>query len=328
MSEVGNHQQDIVPKAFGAQDPPYNDASGQETPRLSKSHLASAKTVGNGTKIEVSAFRDCLLSRSYFLFRWSRDLESCVSALILEALNDVNSAIREMWPAFSLFDIKLKYLTLIDMQKQDSSMAQRTFEYRLENRLTQLLQYLGCDLHRICSIREDLMTIYNKRVSEIAERIGIQPLLNQICSIGKKVTKCNNIDNIYRGYFYFPVETKERNQVHAPLKIPIYIYGISQDSHLMDHGDVFEVTGQASEDRNDQLLRIVMEHMSCKANDGVYIRNIGYHGKSMTRDGILLVDIRAGGARPRAFYSTHELRYAVNSHTTLTRILAGDLDAL
>ncbi|TGO39517.1 hypothetical protein BHYA_0052g00160 [Botrytis hyacinthi] len=331
MSEVENPQQDIVPNAFGAQVPPHNDASGQDTHRLSKSHLFSTETIENDTKRDLaSAFRDCLLSRSYFLFRWNEDLERHVSTLILEALNDVHIAIGQLWPAFSISDIKLKYSSLIDTQIQDSSMAQRTFEYRLENRITQLLQYLGCDLHRICSIREDLMSIYNERVSEIADRIGIQPLLNQICSTGKKVVflcraRGNNIGNIYRGHFYFSVKTKERNQVHAPLKITIYIYGILQSSDAMDHGDVFEVTGQVSEDGNDRLLRMVMEHMSCKANDMVYIRNVGYRSKSMTPDGILLVDIRAGGARPRAFYSTHELRYVVDSHTTLARILAGEL---
>ncbi|KAF7910924.1 uncharacterized protein EAF01_002433 [Botrytis porri] len=334
MSEVENPQQDIVPNAFEAQAFPHNDVLGEDTPRLSESHLGSTEFIENGTESDsVSAFRDRLLSRSYFFFRWSRDLEHRVSILTLEALNDVHIAIGRLWPAFPISDIKLKYSTLTDMQKQDSSMAQRTFEYRFENRLTQLLQYLGCDLHRICSIREDLMSIYNKRVSEIADRIGIQPLLNQICSTGKKVVflcraRGNNIGNMYKGYFYFSVETKERNQVHAPLKIPIYIYGISETTDVMDHGDAFEVAGQVSEDTNDQLLPMVMEHLSCKANDMVYIRKLGYHSRCMTPDGILLVDIQAGGKKPRAFYSIHEMRYGVNSHTTLTRILAGDLDAL
>ncbi|TGO65183.1 hypothetical protein BOTNAR_0080g00160 [Botryotinia narcissicola] len=336
MSEVETPQQDIVPTAFGAQNFPHNDVPGQDTPRLSKSHLGSAETLGNGKKIDldlVSAFRDRLLPRSYFFFRGSRELEHCVSILNQEALNDVHIAIGRMWPAFSISDIELKYSMLINMEIKDSSMTQRTFEYRLENRLTQLLQSLGCDLHRIFSIREDLMSIYNKKVSEIADRIGIQPLLNQICSTGKKVViLCRaggkGIGNIYTGHFYFSVKTKERNQVHAPLKIAIYIYGFLQSSAAMDYGDVLEVTEQVSEDGNDQLLRIVMEHMSCEANDMVYIRNVGYHGNSMTPDGMLLVDIRAGGARPRAFYSTHELRYVVDSHTTLARILAGDLDVL
>ncbi|KAF7902531.1 hypothetical protein EAF00_002434 [Botryotinia globosa] len=315
MSEVETPQQDIVPNAFVAQDSPHNDVPDQDTPRLSKSHLGSAKTLGNGKRIDlISAFRDRLLPRSYFLIRCKEDLEREVSAVILEALDDVHTAIGRMWPAFSTSDIKLNYSTLIVSQKQDSSIAQRTFEYRLENRLTQLLQNLGCDLHRICNIREDLMSIYNKKVSEIAYRIGIQPLLNQICSTGKKaVLLCR---------------ARGKHIVHAPLKIAIYISGISQSSGVMDHGDVFEVTGQVSEDGNDQLLRVVMEHMSCKANDMVYIRNFGYHGNSMTPDGILPVDIRTGGARPRACYPTDELRYVVNSHKTLAHILAGDLDVL
>ncbi|TGO10259.1 hypothetical protein BTUL_0140g00260 [Botrytis tulipae] len=336
MSEVETSQQDIVPNAFGTQDSPHNDVPGQDTPRLSKSHLGSAKTLGNGKKIDldlVSAFRDRLLPRIYFLFRGSRELKHCVSILNQEALNDVHIAVGQLWPAFSMTDIKFKYSKLLSMQKQNSLMAQKTFEYRLENRLTQLLQYLGCDLHRICSTREDLMSIYNKRVSKIADHFGIKPLLNRLCSTGKKVVflsraRGKNIGNFYRGYFSFSVETKERNQVHTPLKIPIYIHGISLSYNAMDHGDVFEVASQVSEDRDDQLLRIVMEDLSCNANDTVYIRNSGYHSEGMATDGILLVDIQAGGQGPRAFYSTHEMRYGVNSHMTLARILAGDLDAL
>ncbi|TGO79590.1 hypothetical protein BELL_0028g00160 [Botrytis elliptica] len=180
MYEVENRRQDIVPNLFGAQASLQNDASGQDTYRLSRSHLGSTDTIGIGSIRDlVSAFRDRLLSRSYFVFRWSRDLERTLSTLISEALDD-----------FVVF----------------------------------------------C---EDLMFIYNKRVSGIADSIGIQPLLNHIYSTGKKVIlmsrdRGTNSDRVFKGYFYFQVETEEMNQGHAPLKIPIYIYGISEDWGLGD----------------------------------------------------------------------------------------------
>ncbi|TGO29332.1 hypothetical protein BPAE_0016g00560 [Botrytis paeoniae] len=298
MSEVEKSQQDIMPNTFGAQASPQNDASGQDTHRLSKSHLGSTETIENGTKRDlVSAFRDRLLSRSYFCFRWNRDLEHILSIHISEALNDVHIAIGQLWPTFSKSDIKLAHSMLINMQYQDSSMAKRP-------------------------------------VSGIADSIGIQPLLNHIYSTGKKAVlmsrgKGKNSDRVYKSYFYFPVETEERNQVHAPLKIPIYIYGISESFGARNRGDIFEVVGQASKDKDDQILRAVMEDLSCKANDIVLMRNNVHDTEPMTLDGILLVDIQTdiqtGGTTPPALYFTHGMRYEVNSHTTLTRILAGEL---
>ncbi|KAF5868545.1 uncharacterized protein Bfra_012191 [Botrytis fragariae] len=245
----------------------------------------------------------------------------------------------ETWNIFSQFTFRKLSMTYILPSANcgphflNPSMAKRPFEYLLENRLAQLLQCLGCDLHRVCIIRKTLMFICNQRVSGIADSIGIQPLLNHIYSTGKKVVlmsrgKSKNSDRVYRSYFCFPVETEERNQVYAPLKIPIYIYGISESFDARNHGDIFEIVGQAFKVKDDQMLRAVMEDLSCKADDMVLMRNNVHDTESMTLDGILLVDIQTVGTRPPTLYSTHEMRYGVNSHTTLTRILAGDLDVL
>ncbi|KAF7961002.1 hypothetical protein EAE96_000671 [Botrytis aclada] len=173
LSEVEKPQQDIVPNAFGAQASPQNDASGQDTQRLSKPHLGITKTIVNGTKKLVSIFRDRFRLRSHLLFCCNRDLERLVSTLNLEALNDVHIATGQLWPTFSMSNTKLIYSMLINMQYQDPSMAERPFEYLFENRLTWLLEYLGCDSNRVCSIRKNLMFIYNQKVSRIADSIGI-----------------------------------------------------------------------------------------------------------------------------------------------------------
>lgn len=153
MYEVENRRQDIVPNLFGAQASLQNDASGQDTYRLSRSHLGSTDTIEIGRIRDlVSAFRDRLLSRSYFVFRWSRDLERILSTLISEALDDVHTAIGQMWPTFSKSNIKQAHSLLIKLQNQDPSLAKRPFEDLLKNRLTRLLPYLGCDLHLVCSI--------------------------------------------------------------------------------------------------------------------------------------------------------------------------------
>lgn len=330
LSQVEESEQVIVANAFRAQVSPQNDTTGQETRRLSESHLGSTETIENDTNRNmVSTFRDRLLSRNYFLIRWDRDLEQVVAGLTHTALNDVYVAISQLWPALSKSDIDHAYSMLVSMQNQDPSMASRSFGYLLENRLTRLLQHLGCDLYRVCSVCEDLMSIYNKRMSKIADRFELHALVSRICSAGKKVVFMSrgggrNSNRIHKSYFYCPVETKEQNQVYAPLKIPIYIHNISQSFGVANHGERLEIVGHASNDPDDQLLQVVMEDLSCKANDMVFMRYNAYQNANTTMDGILVVDINTGVAIFPTLYSADGTRYTVNSHTNLTHILAGE----
>ncbi|KAF7941968.1 hypothetical protein EAE99_000019 [Botrytis elliptica] len=289
MYEVENRRQDIVPNLFGAQASLQNDASGQDTYRLSRSHLGSTDTIGIGSIRDlVSAFRDRLLSRSYFVFRWSRDLERTLSTLISEALDDVHTAISQMWPTFSESNIK---------QAHSLSFAgQETF-------------VVFC---------EDLMFIYNKRVSGIADSIGIQPLLNHIYSTGKKVilmSRDRGTNSRNRGDESRPRPSKNSD---------IYIWYLRRLGfrRLRESLQEFWTSFKGND---DQMLRTVMEDLLYKANDMVLIRNNGYGTEPTILDGILLVDIQTRKKRPPVSCSTLQTQYKVDSHTTLTNILTREL---
>lgn len=173
------------------------------------------------------------------------------------------------------------------------------------------------------------MFICNKRVSGIADSIGIQPLLNHIYSTGKKVIlmsrdRGTNSDRVFKGYFYFQVETEEMNQGHAPLKIPIYIWYLRRLGFRRSRESLQEFW-TSFKGNDDQMLRTVMEDLLYKAIDMVLIRNNGYGTEPTTLDDILLVDIQTRKKRPPVSCSTLQTQYKVDSHTTLTNILTREL---
>ncbi|KAJ8066450.1 hypothetical protein OCU04_005509 [Sclerotinia nivalis] len=309
------------------------DHNGDNSIHLSKLDNAEAMEVGNGHN-PASDLRGQLLSRNYFVFYLGRSLITNYSIINAATLRSVCHYINRILPTVTAQDISKAYMNLVDMEKHNPAMDGKSFDYRLRNRFVRLAQYLGFDSTRVADICQKLVVIYNSRpanVEMLEDGLGFQPLITHLYSLRKKVIfmadfKGNNGDAMFKGHLdLLMAETINMVQIPIPCMLaraPVYMRNVSGD-HILMTGDVLKTPATVSGSKEDQVLKMVMEDLSCKEDDTVFMGNSAHHIEPLTLRGLLQVDL-TGPMGQSQLSSTQGMRYKVDTYTTLKKILADE----
>ncbi|KAF7856987.1 hypothetical protein EAF04_009747 [Stromatinia cepivora] len=309
------------------------DRNGDNSIHLSELDNAEAVEAGNGHN-PTSDLRSQLLSRNYFVFDLGKSLITNYSSINATTLRSMCHYINRILPTVTVQDIGKTYMNLVNMEKHNPAMDGKSLDYRLRNRFVRLAQYLGFDSARVADICQKLVVIYNSRPANaemLEDGLGFQPLITHLYSLRKKVIfmadfKGNNGDAMFKGHLdLLMAETINMVQIPIPCMLaraPVYIHNVSED-HIPMTGDVLKTPPIVSGSKEDQVLKMVMEDLSCKEDDMVFMGNSAHHIEPLTLRGLLQVDL-TGPIEQSRLSSTQGMRYKVDTYTTLKKILADE----
>ncbi|CAD6441850.1 d8ae8dd2-8c54-4fa4-9f6c-38a87970c203 [Sclerotinia trifoliorum] len=261
--------------------------NGDNSAPLSELNNNEAFGVGNEHN-PASDFRGQLLSRNYFVFHLGKGLILSYTNLNVCAVRYLCHYVSQILPTVKVWDIIKSYTTMVVVEMHDPAMDGKSFEYRLRNRLVALAQYFGFDQTRVADICQKLVVICNKRtvnVDLLDDGLEFQPLIAHLHSLKKKVIfmadlKGNIDDAMFKGHLdLLMADTINMVQIPIPCMLaraPVYIRNFS-GGHVPMMEDVLKVPAMVSGSKGDQVLKMVMEDLSCKEDDTVFVSNSANH---------------------------------------------------
>ncbi|APA09793.1 hypothetical protein sscle_05g045630 [Sclerotinia sclerotiorum 1980 UF-70] len=305
---------------------------GDNSAPLSKSNNDEALGVGNGHNL-ASDLRGQLLSRNYFVFHMDKGFVLSYSNLNATALSYVLYYINQILPTVKREDIISTYKTMVQMEMSDPAMDGKSFEDRLIYRNAALLKHFHLDPMTIPDICHRLVVTCSNRtvpVIMLNDGRGFQPLIALLCLLKKKVIfmadfEGDSGDAMLKGHLDL-VLTNTINMVGIPAlsvlaRAPVYIrdfFGVNNP--MME--EVLKAPAMVLGSKEDQLLKRIMEDLSCKEDDTVFVGSSTYPFEPPTLPELLQVDTTALKEDSQVS-STQRMRYKVDTYTTLEEILAG-----